>query len=467
MLNHFNFRELGNSILITNDTGGWLSLKRQEFQQLLANKVDRQGKLYQKLRENSFLLEPVDVYNSSVTGALRGMKEYTFSSTSLHIFVLTNKCNLCCIYCQAQAEESREYGRMSVETGRHAIDIALSAPGQHLTFEFQGGEPLLNFPVLREMVLYGEQEAKRVGKHVYFTVVSNLSLLDEEKLAFLMEHRVSISTSLDGPHDLHVMNRRGMGSDGCDSYQMMLRGLRLIRTHNYTVGAIETSTRHSLSRAKDIVRVYAELGFNSIFLRPLTPLGFAKDDWNRVGYTVDEFLRFYSEALQEIIRLCQKGVKLREQHAALFLRKILCREGQNYMELRSPCGAGIGRLAYYWNGDIYTCDEARMVAETGDSAFNLGNVYRSQYRDLIHNKVCKTVCEASMLETIPGCSDCAYQIYCGVCPVINYALTKDIFSKSAGSYRCAIYRGILDYLFMLLTSGTEEEKQVLHSWVKC
>ena len=466
MLNHFNFRELGNKILITNDAGGWLGLNRQEFQQLVTNEINEVGEFYQRLHEKKFLLEPMDIYDSEVICNLRGMKEYTFGSTSLHIFVLTNQCNLRCIYCQAQAEESRERGMMSAETGKHAIDIALSAPGQQLTFEFQGGEPLLNFPVLREMVLYGEHEAARLGKHVYFTLVSNLSLLDEEKLTFLMEHQVSISTSLDGPHDLHTLNRRGKGNNGCDSYQMVLRGLKLIRARGYTAGAIETTTRHSLARAKDIVSTYAELGCTSIFLRPLTPLGFAKEDWAQVGYTSEEFLAFYRVALQEIIRLCQQGTDLQEQHATIFLRKILCCEGQNYMELRSPCGAGIGQLAYYWNGDIYTCDEARMVAEAGDPAFRLGNVKISNYKDLIQSKVCKAVCEASMLETIPGCSDCTYQVYCGVCPVINYALTGDIFSKSVGGYRCEIYRGILDYLFTLLINGTELEKQVLHSWVE-
>jgi len=466
MLNHFNFRKLGSNFLVTNDTGGWLSLAREDFQRLVTNKVDDESDLYQKLRQNSFILEPVDVFSPEITRRLRSMKEFAFTSTSLHIFVLTNQCNLRCIYCQAQAEGSREYGMMSLETGKRAIDIALSSPENQLTFEFQGGEPLLNFPVLREMVLYGEQAAERAGKRVNFTLVSNLCLLDEEKLSFLMEHQVSISTSLDGPQDLHAMNRRGKGKDGCDSYQMMLRGVELLKTHGYAAGAIETTTRKSLSRAKDIVRTYKELGFNSIFLRPLTPLGFAKEDWKQVGYTAEEFLNFYKDALEKIIELCQRGTELREQHAAIFLRKILCGEGQNYMELRSPCGAGIGQLAYYWNGDIYTCDEARMVSEAGDQAFRLGNVRDSQYHDLIQNNVCKTVCAASMLETIPGCSDCAYQSYCGVCPVINYALSGDIFRKNAGGYRCEIYGGILDCLFTLLTKGTEAEKQVLRSWVE-
>lgn len=465
MLNHFNFRKLGNNFLVTNDFGGWLNLEKEDFQLLVANKIDDKSELYQKLRRNNFLLEPGDVFSPEIAGKLRSMKEYTFASTSLHIFVLTNQCNLSCIYCQAQVEKKHEHGMMNIETGKRAIDIALSSPVNQLTFEFQGGEPLLNFPVLKEMVLYGEQESENTNKRVNFSLVSNLSLLDEEILDFLMEHKVSISTSLDGPHELHTLNRRGKGKDGNDSYQMMLRGRKLLDVHGYAAGAIETTTRHSLSRAKDIIRTYQELGFKDIFLRPLTPLGYAKEEWGKVGYTAGEFLNFYREALREIIYLCQQGANLREQHAAIFLRKILCCEGQNYMELRSPCGAGIGQMAYYWNGDIYTCDEARMVAEAGDPAFKIGNVYHSQYRELIQNKVCKTICAASILETIPGCSDCAYQSYCGVCPVINYALGEDIFRKSAGGYRCEIYGGILDCLFTLLTEGTEAEKQVLQSWV--
>ena len=94
------------------------------------------------------------------------------------------------------------------------------------------------------------------------------------------------------------------------------------------------------------------------------------------------------------------------------------------MELRSPCGAGIGQIAYYYDGNIYTCDEGRMLAEMGDDSFKLGNVYDNTYDELINCNNCKAACISSVLESLPTCHDCVYSPYCGTCPVTNLALNK-------------------------------------------
>ena len=134
------------------------------------------------------------------------------------------------------------------------------------------------------------------------------------------------------------------------------------------------------------------------------------------------------------------------------------------MELRSPCGGGIGQLAYFADGRIFTCDEGRMLAEMGNNAFQLGNVYESTYEQLIASSACRTVCAASTLETIPTCCDCVYQPYCGTCPVVNYALTDDIIEKEPRSFRCQVYEGILDYLFCLLIENDQNKIDVLKRW---
>ena len=136
------------------------------------------------------------------------------------------------------------------------------------------------------------------------------------------------------------------------------------------------------------------------------------------------------------------------------------------MELRSPCGAAFGQLAYYYDGNVYTCDEARMVAEAGNSAFRLGNVFDDDYKTLLSSRVCKATAAASVLESLPGCCDCVYQPYCGVCPVIQYALHGSIFSQEPNGYRCRIYKGMLDILFDILRNGSEAERHVLFSWTE-
>ena len=149
---------------------------------------------------------------------------------------------------------------------------------------------------------------------------------------------------------------------------------------------------------------------------------------------------------------------------SLNLKKILQGYSLNYMELRSPCGAVTGQLSYYYDGSVYTCDEGRMVSEMGDCAFKLGTVDNS-YDEILESPVCKATQAASVIESLPGCSDCVYQPYCGVCPVVTYALEKDIFPKGPKGFRCKVYMGIQDYLFSLIEEGNDEIMKILQSWV--
>ena len=105
---------------------------------------------------------------------------------------------------------------------------------------------------------------------------------------------------------------------------------------------------------------------------------------------------------------------------------------------------------------------ARMIAETGDDAFLIGNVFRDSYDDWMNSSCCQAVCSASLLETLPGCCDCVYKPYCGVCPVVNYAINGNITRISHD--RCAVYKGMLDILFTYLTDGDEEIISLFRSW---
>lgn len=463
MINHFNFSRVApNRYLVTNDFGRYLYLSSEEFKRLALGEVTRQDSLYQRLHDNLFIFEPVELFSSETAIDLRGMKNYVFSATALHIFVLTTACNLNCVYCQAQDQQNQSKCIMSAGTARKAVDVALQSPAKNLTFEFQGGEPLLNFDVIKEII--GYTEGAKADKNVEFTLVSNLSLLTPEIADFLIEHKVNICTSIDGPDFIHNRNRRSASTTG--SYSLMKRGANLLRDRHYPFGGIQTTTRYSLPFAKEIVQEYYQLGAPGMFLRPLTPLGFAAADWALIGYTAEEWLSFYKSAFREVLDINRKGAFFPEQHAVYFLKKILQGHALNYMELRSPCGAGLGQLAYYCDGSIYTCDEARMISESGDQSFRLGNVYEDSYQDIVSSSTCKATCAASITESIPGCCDCVYQPYCGICPVVSYARDGDIFPRAPGGYRCRIYKGMLDYLFSILDDGTNGEAEILRSWVE-
>ncbi len=142
MINYFNFKQFGNEFLVTND------LNQKDFIDLVKDRVDSDSETGQILTERGF------IHNGSQQGfiddaihLMRDSKNYVFLPTSLHIFVVTNACNMNCIYCQANNGTVKPRDMMSAETAEKAVEIALSAPSNSLTFEFQGGEPLLNFPV--------------------------------------------------------------------------------------------------------------------------------------------------------------------------------------------------------------------------------------------------------------------------------------------------------------------------------
>ena len=459
-LNYFNFKRLNNRILMTNDFGKYVFVTEEELKLVITGHMSSESDLYKRLTESGMIYDQTDLeFSEHSRYLIREAKSHVETATSLHIFVVTTACNMRCVYCQANNGLVQPCLYMDEETAEKAVDIALQSPKRLLTFEFQGGEPLLNFSIIKHIVEY--TEARKGDHEIYYNVVTNLTLLTDEMLLFFKEYRFGISTSLDGPPQVNDCNRKFADSSG--TYRTVMKSIEKIRSAGMQVGAIQTTTRNSLVSPEAVVRTYAELGFESIFIRPLTPLGKAMVDWNQIGYTAEEFLCFYERAFEELIRVNCEGRYMREAHASIFLRRI---DGQrmNYMELRSPCGAGIGQLAYYADGHVFTCDEGRMLYEMGEDAFCLGTVFRDTYTDLIRNPVCKAACAASVLESIPTCCDCVYQPYCGTCPVVNYASFGDVIEKSPGSYRCRIYAGIQDIIFEKILENNPQTVHILKSW---
>jgi His-Xaa-Ser system radical SAM maturase HxsB len=457
----FLFKQIKDQILITNDAGRYAFLTQDEFLRFANEKLDESDAgLYEQLRQDFFLFDTSrEKFLEDVKPELRAGKSYLFQATSLHIFVVTNYCNGKCVYCQAQSSEEGSR-KMSREVAKQAVRIALQSPSPELNFEFQGGEPLSNFPIIRFIVEY--TESVRGDKNVHYSVVSNLTLLTDEMIAFFQKYQVSVSTSLDGDRWLHMRNRPL--ANGKNSYDLLRQKLRKLDACRVYYGAIQTTTRQSLSRHREIIGEYRSLGLDTVFIRPLTPLGYAWKRWDEIGYTPDEFLTFYRNCLFDLLEENQAGHFMKEGHASIFLSKILNGYGLNYMELRSPCGAAVGQMAYYYDGNIFTCDEGRMLYEMGDDSFRLGSVTADDYDSLMNSKLCRTVCRYSVIESLPKCCDCAYQPYCGTCPVINYALERDVMSRTYQNYRCQMYQGMLDIIFELLLDGRFDE--ILRSWVE-
>ena len=463
MFNYFNFKEFRNGYLITNDLGEYQYLSPQQFQCFLKEDFTDLPELKKELEEKGFVYYDSALnFSWRVRYRIQRNKSYIFKSTQLHIFVVTTACNHNCVYCQAQNGYNVPNGLMSRETALKAVETALSSPGNSIDFEFQGGEPLINFDVIRFIVEY--TESRKADKKVNYSIVTNLTLLTDEMEEFILEHKIGLSTSLDGDHFLHN-NNRPLRS-GKDAYDLITQRIIKLKNKGIVSGALLTVTKSTLTRHKEIVDAYVACGLHTISLRPLTPLGCADKNWSSIGYNPEEFISFYCKALDYIIEINKSGYRLSESMARIFLIKILDHEGLNYMELRSPCGAAIGQIAYYYDGEVYTCDEGRMLAEMGNPIFRLGSLESDDYNALMEAGACRNTCSASILEAVPSCSDCIYQPYCGTCPVVTYALEQDLYEKMPGGYRCRINQGILDKLFSIIIEDDNELMKIIYSWIE-
>jgi uncharacterized protein len=455
-------------VLVTNEEGDHALLAPADFDRFLQGTLDLASPVAAELRAKGFLAGGRTEEESAALLARR--KSFCGFGPYLHVVVTTLRCNQGCVYCHAShTGMSLAENDMRPETADRAVDLAFESPAPQLTLEFQGGEPLANFDVIRRVVERATERNRQAHKVVQFSLVSNLSLMDEEKLAFLLDHGVQVCTSLDGPHDA---NRPfAGGSSHAETVRWMERineGYRArgLDPELYHVEALLTVTRASLPRGHDIVDEYVRRGLRALFVRPLNPFGFAQRTWSRIGYGTDEFLRFHREVLDDVVQRNREGTQILERLAAIFLAKILTGTDPNYLDIRSPCGAGIGQIAYNHDGQVFCCDEGRMLHQMGDSLFRIGDVARDRYVDLVESDVVRSVCVASCLEGQPGCCDCAYLPYCGACPVFNYATQGNIFGRVADNDRCRLHMGVLDDLFGRLGRGDRDLEDVFRRWVE-
>ncbi|MDE2292002.1 MAG: SPASM domain-containing protein, partial [Elusimicrobia bacterium] len=170
----------------------------------------------------------------------------------------------------------------------------------------------------------------------------------------------------------------------------------------------------------------------------------------------------YRDGLEAAIAAHRRGPPFVEHIARVFLAKILNGVDLNYMDLRSPCGAGIGQVAYDYDGTVYPCDEARMLRAAGDDAFRLGPAASVGPREAARHPVVRALTQASLLDSQAECSSCAYKPFCGVCPVLEYATQGDLFGRAHRSMRCQVYKGVQDILFEKLDEPSSRD--VLETW---
>ncbi len=213
----------GDHYLVTNDVGEYVVLERSELEKFVTRRLEPDSATYRALKARHFLFDDAsDVALDLLTLKVRSRAERIAEFTGLHIFVVTLRCDHSCQYCQVSRQSvDRDRFDMSEAHADKAVELVFRSPNPNIKIEFQGGEPLLNFAIIRRVVERARDINRTEKRNLRFVIASTLHHLTEEVLSFCKEHDVDLSTSIDGPADLHDAQRR---SPGGDSYRRTVEG---------------------------------------------------------------------------------------------------------------------------------------------------------------------------------------------------------------------------------------------------
>jgi His-Xaa-Ser system radical SAM maturase HxsB len=461
----FKFDRLNDcEYVITNMAGEHHVLPVPVLEPLINRTLPPTSELIPTLRSKQFIRfpeeqAPLQLLALKIRTRLSRLAQFT----NLHIFVVTLRCDHSCPYCQVSRQsEIRDEFDMTSEMADRSLDFVFMSPNPAIKIEFQGGEPLLNFEMVKYVVLEAEKRNLKEGRDLQFVIATTLSLLTDEMLIFCKQHRIVLSSSLDGPMNLHNANRPRPGRDSHQRFEGGLTKARAALGYDQ-VSALMTTTDKSLPHVRAIIDEYLRLGFDGIFLRTLSPYGFAIKTKKFLSYDTERWLDFYKEGLEYIIKLNKSGIRFVEQYSSLVLAKMLTSTDPGFVDLMNPAGAGIAAIVFNYDGSVYASDESRMLAEMGDQTFRLGNILEQSYEEIILSDQLLDALEDSFTLSSPMCSDCAFEPFCGSEPVYHHAMHKDLVGRKPESSFCKRNMAIFKHLIELMEND-EDTKRIFMGW---
>lgn len=386
---------------------GLLEEKKEEEEILEKLQVDfSKEAILEALKECRELIEAGMLFTEDAYQGVIGdftKRQTVVKALCLHI---AHDCNLACRYCFAQ--EGEYHGRrafMSYEVGKKALDflIANSGKRRNLEVDFFGGEPLMNWQVVKDLVEYGRQQEKIHDKNFRFTLTTNGVLLDDDIMEFANKEMANVVLSIDGrkeTHDFMRPFRRGRGS-----YDLILPKFQKFadsrKQDKYYVRG--TFTRHNLDFAKDVLHL-ADLGFKQISIEPVVAL--PEEDYAIRMEDVPAICEQYDILAKEMIKREKEGRGFNFFHFMIDLTGGPC----VYKRL-SGCGSGTEYLAVTPWGDFYPCHQF-----VGTDGFVMGNVDEGiKETKLVDSFKC---CNVYAKE---DCRDCFARFYCsGGCAANSY-----------------------------------------------
>ena len=346
--------------------------------------------------------------------------------------LISQDCNLRCEYCFA---ETGDFGMgrslMSLETGKKAIDFLLEKSGnrENLELDFFGGEPLMNFDVVKEIVEYARMREKECGKNFRFTVTTNGLLLTDDKIDFINKEMSNVVLSIDGRKCVNDKMRHRIDGTGC--YDTIIEKFRktVDSRGNKEYYVRGTYTKYNLDFSEDVFHLY-EQGFDQISVEPVVAP-------NTAPYALTEkelpaIFAEYDKLAERLLENDKNGKHFNFFHFMLDLD-----QGPCAIKRLRGCGCGNEYVAISPNGDIYPCHQFVGIDE-----WKMGNLNEETFDYKI-----KDYFASAHIYTKEECKKCWAKFYCsGGCNANNYIYAGDVHNAYKMSceiekkrLECAIY----------------------------
>lgn len=357
----------------------------------------------------------------------------------LHI---AHDCNLACRYCFA--EEGEYHGRraiMSYEVGKQALDFLVANSGNRVNLEvdFFGGEPLMNWQVVKDLVAYGRSLEEPHNKKFRFTLTTNGVLLNDEVQEFVNQEMDNVVLSIDGRKEVNDKMRPFRGGQG--SYDLIVPKFEKLAEsrHQMNYYVRGTYTHHNLDFSKDVLHL-ADLGFQQISVEPVVAK--PEDDYAITQEDLPVLKEEYDKLAVELLNRRKAGKPVNFFHFMIDL------EGGPCVAKRlSGCGSGTEYLAVTPWGDLYPCHQF-----VGQEKFLMGNVYDGILRKDIQDefKCCNVYAKEK-------CKKCFAKFYCsGGCAANSYNFHGNI--NDAYDIGCELQRKRIECAIMMKAAMAEEQE---------
>ncbi|MCI8443766.1 MAG: thioether cross-link-forming SCIFF peptide maturase [Clostridia bacterium] len=409
----------------------------QRYEEVSEKDIEETMREVEKLIKERKLFSK-DIYENKDLDLKR--RDTVVKALCLHI---AHTCNLNCEYCFAgQGKYHGEDALMSFEVGKQALDFLVKNSGtrKNLEVDFFGGEPLVNFEVVKQLVKYARSIEKDVNKHFRFTLTTNGVLLDDEVIDFLNQEMNNVVLSLDGRKEIHDRLRRRL--DGKGSYDIIVPKFKnfVEKRGNKEYYMRGTFTRNNLDFTKDIFHM-ADLGFQELSMEPVvsepgTEYALREED-------LETIYEQYEILAKEMIKRKKQGNPFTFYHYMIDLSAGPC----IYKRI-TGCGSGTEYLAVTPSGDFYPCHQF-----VGDKKFLMGNVREGVTNTSLRNEF--KLCNAYSRKE---CKDCWAKLYCsGGCSANAYHATGNI--DKVYEYGCKLFKKRIECAIMVKIAEAMDEME--------